>query len=47
MKNEDIAVVQGISVRRVQQIYVVYRKAGGVPVLLERLLMNKNMEHNS
>jgi len=33
MKNEDIALVQGISVRRVQQIYAVYRKAGSVPVL--------------
>jgi len=33
MKNEDIAMVQGISVRRVQQIYAVYRKAGSVPVL--------------
>jgi len=32
VKNEDIAVVQGISVR-LQQIYAIYRKAGSVPVL--------------
>jgi len=33
VKNEDMAVVQGISVRRVQQIYAMYRKAGSVQVL--------------
>ena len=32
-KNLDIANVQGISVRRVQQLYSAYRKSGSIPVL--------------
>jgi len=33
LKNEEIAAVQGISVRRVQQIYSLYKKNGSLPVL--------------
>lgn len=32
-KNTDIANVQGISVRRLQQLYSSYRKSGSIPVL--------------
>jgi len=33
LKNEEIASIQGISVRRVQQIYSLYKKNGSLPVL--------------
>ena len=33
LKNEEIAAVQGISVRRVQQIYSLYKKNGSLPIL--------------
>jgi len=33
LKNEEIAAVQGISVRRVQQIYSLYKNNGSLPVL--------------
>jgi len=33
LKNEEIAAVQGISVRRVQQIYSLYKKNESLPVL--------------
>jgi len=33
LKNEEIAAVQGISIRRVKQIYSLYKKNGSLPVL--------------
>ena len=35
LKNEEIAAVQGISVRRAQQIYSLYKKNESLPVLKE------------
>jgi len=53
LKNEEIAAVQGISVRRVQQIYSLYKKNGSLPVLkkagrhkaLLKKLLSKHMDN--